>query len=98
MAAIARSAENLAAPTCRSLHPLCVAKILVSSCRALVAEERVAPDEVDVQVAERRAEALGPRLVEGDAGQFSQDIDASGRETNLVDDPELRTVAFRNLL
>jgi hypothetical protein len=95
---------RMAAPTAaHHLSLLClqtfdVPEVLRSSPRTLVADERLAAEEVDHDLAELPRLARWPGLIESEPGQFGQQVDAGRRNADLKDDSRAPEILFRDVV
>src|SRR5687767_6138472 len=74
-----------------------IPEVLRTAGGALVADERVATDEIHHQFTERAGLARLPCLIEAQSRQLRQQIDSARRDADLQHDARLRKVALSDV-
>jgi len=81
-----------------TLEPFDVQKILVTTGRFLILDEMVSREHIDLLVAERSFDPLGPGLIEIDAVDSRDDINADRLDSDLEDESRLRQILYRQIV
>jgi hypothetical protein len=81
-----------------ALQPLRIQEVLLAPGRALVGEQVAAGEHANYLIAESGIEAIKPRLVEANAVDVGDDVDADWLNSDLEDEPRPRQIFGRQVM